>query len=272
MHPAWGHLHANDETPAGAVDRPPRRGRAPVGRAGGAAAALGQAAAIDGPGHWASWRSTATCCPARPSRPTGEWQVIDTGLRPSSHISLHQPERRLLIRRATTCSGVSLYFDEGHTPDPVGEFLEGLDRVAGTRGLDARLALAGHGRPFTDVAMSRPTARSSPSASTVCGGPGRGARERVRAGAARLRRGVLRADRELAAGQDALLAHAPRAWRPAGRAGDEAGAEICGSFGPAQAPNCGSLGRSGPFRCRSALSRYASGQVESIVPHRYSVP
>jgi hypothetical protein len=44
---------------------------------------------------------------------------------------------------------VSLYFDEGHTPDPVGEFLASLDRV---EGVDARLALAGHGRPFTDVA------------------------------------------------------------------------------------------------------------------------
>ena len=37
----------------------------------------------------------------------------------------------------------------GHTPDPVGEFLTSLDAVDG---LDARLALAGHGRPFTDVA------------------------------------------------------------------------------------------------------------------------
>jgi hypothetical protein len=44
---------------------------------------------------------------------------------------------------------VSLFFDEGHAPDPVGEFLESLDRVGA---LDARLALAGHGRPFTDVA------------------------------------------------------------------------------------------------------------------------
>jgi len=43
---------------------------------------------------------------------------------------------------------VSQFFDEGHTPDPVGEFLTSLDRVDA---LDARLALAGHGRPFTDV-------------------------------------------------------------------------------------------------------------------------
>ena len=43
---------------------------------------------------------------------------------------------------------MSLYFDTGYTPDPVGEFLASLDKV---QGLDARLALAGHGRPFTDV-------------------------------------------------------------------------------------------------------------------------
>jgi hypothetical protein len=43
---------------------------------------------------------------------------------------------------------VSLYFDVGATPDPVGEFLASLDRV---ETLDARLALSGHGRPFTDV-------------------------------------------------------------------------------------------------------------------------
>ena len=67
---------------------------------------------------------------------------------------------------------MSLYFDEGHTPDPVGEFLTSLDRV---EGLDARLALAGHGRPFTDVAAtSPPTARSSPSGSTASLGARRG--------------------------------------------------------------------------------------------------
>ena len=43
---------------------------------------------------------------------------------------------------------VSQYFDVGYTPDPVGEFLRSLDTVDA---LDARLALAGHARPFTDV-------------------------------------------------------------------------------------------------------------------------
>ena len=43
---------------------------------------------------------------------------------------------------------MSLYFDYGWTPDPIAEFLDSLDVV---EGLDARLCLSGHGRPFTDV-------------------------------------------------------------------------------------------------------------------------
>jgi glyoxylase-like metal-dependent hydrolase (beta-lactamase superfamily II) len=43
---------------------------------------------------------------------------------------------------------ISLYYDYGWTPDPVGEFLNSLE-VA--ERLGARLCLAGHGRPFVDV-------------------------------------------------------------------------------------------------------------------------
>jgi hypothetical protein len=43
---------------------------------------------------------------------------------------------------------ISLYFDFGWSPDPVGEFLSSLDLVDG---LDARLGLSGHGKPFVDV-------------------------------------------------------------------------------------------------------------------------
>ena len=79
----------------------------------------------------------------------GDWQVIETPGHAPSHVCLHQPERRLLISGDHLLGRVSPYFDYGHTPDPVGEFLGSLDAVAG---LDARLALAGHGRTFTDVA------------------------------------------------------------------------------------------------------------------------
>ena len=78
----------------------------------------------------------------------GDWQVIETPGHAPSHICLHQPERRLLISGDHLLGRVSPYFDQGHTPDPVGEFLTSLDAVDV---LDARLALAGHGRPFTDV-------------------------------------------------------------------------------------------------------------------------
>jgi glyoxylase-like metal-dependent hydrolase (beta-lactamase superfamily II) len=78
----------------------------------------------------------------------GSWQVIETPGHAPSHVCLHQPERRVLLSGDHLLGRVSLYFDFGWTPDPVGEFLESLDRVDA---LDARLALAGHGRPFTDV-------------------------------------------------------------------------------------------------------------------------
>jgi glyoxylase-like metal-dependent hydrolase (beta-lactamase superfamily II) len=79
----------------------------------------------------------------------GAWRVIETPGHAPSHICLYQPERRLLISGDHLLGRVSLYFDAGYTPDPVGEFLSSLDKAAG---LDARLALSGHGRPFTDVA------------------------------------------------------------------------------------------------------------------------
>jgi glyoxylase-like metal-dependent hydrolase (beta-lactamase superfamily II) len=78
----------------------------------------------------------------------GDWQVIETPGHAPSHICLYQPERRLLISGDHLLGRVSLYFDAGYTPDPVAEFLDSLGKV---ERLDARLVLAGHGRPFTDV-------------------------------------------------------------------------------------------------------------------------
>jgi glyoxylase-like metal-dependent hydrolase (beta-lactamase superfamily II) len=78
----------------------------------------------------------------------GDWQVIETPGHAPSHVCLHQPRRRLLISGDHLLGRISLYFDFGWTPDPVGEFETSLDKVDQ---LDARLALSGHGRPFTDV-------------------------------------------------------------------------------------------------------------------------
>jgi glyoxylase-like metal-dependent hydrolase (beta-lactamase superfamily II) len=78
----------------------------------------------------------------------GSWRVVETPGHAPSHICLYQAERRLLISGDHLLGRVSLYFDTGYTPDPVGEFLDSLAKAGR---LDARLALAGHGRPFTDV-------------------------------------------------------------------------------------------------------------------------
>ena len=79
----------------------------------------------------------------------GTWSVHETPGHAPSHVVLFQSERRLLISGDHLLGRVSLYFDYGYTPDPVGEFLHSLDA---TDVLGARLALSGHGRPFADVA------------------------------------------------------------------------------------------------------------------------
>jgi glyoxylase-like metal-dependent hydrolase (beta-lactamase superfamily II) len=78
----------------------------------------------------------------------GRWQVHETPGHAPSHVVLHQPDRGLLISGDHLLGRVSLYYDFGYTPDPVGEFLASLDRVDA---LDAGLCLAGHARPFRDV-------------------------------------------------------------------------------------------------------------------------
>jgi glyoxylase-like metal-dependent hydrolase (beta-lactamase superfamily II) len=78
----------------------------------------------------------------------GPWVVHETPGHAPSHVCLHQADRRILISGDHLLGRVSLYFDYGWTPDPVGEFLASLDRV---QALGARLCLAGHARTFTDV-------------------------------------------------------------------------------------------------------------------------
>jgi glyoxylase-like metal-dependent hydrolase (beta-lactamase superfamily II) len=78
----------------------------------------------------------------------GGWIVHETPGHSPSHVCLFQPERRLLISGDHLLGRISLYFDYGYTPDPVGEFLHSLDVV---ERLGARLCLPGHGRTFADV-------------------------------------------------------------------------------------------------------------------------
>lgn len=78
----------------------------------------------------------------------GVWSVHETPGHAPSHVCLFQAQRRLLISGDHVLGRISLYYDYGWTPDPVGEFSRSLDRVDA---LDARLALSGHGKPFVDV-------------------------------------------------------------------------------------------------------------------------
>src|SRR3954452_8045998 len=78
----------------------------------------------------------------------GRWQVYETPGHAPSHVTLHQPDRAVLISGDHLLGRVSLYYDYGWTPDPAGEFLSSLDTIDA---LPARLCLSGHGRPFIDV-------------------------------------------------------------------------------------------------------------------------
>jgi glyoxylase-like metal-dependent hydrolase (beta-lactamase superfamily II) len=78
----------------------------------------------------------------------GRWTVHETPGHAPSHVVLFQRDQRVLLSGDHLLGRVFLYFDYGWTPDPVAEFLEGLDTV---EALGARLCLPGHGRPFGDV-------------------------------------------------------------------------------------------------------------------------
>jgi glyoxylase-like metal-dependent hydrolase (beta-lactamase superfamily II) len=148
VHPARTHLTATADDPDQALAR-----RAEVARQSGVPEAplkrwLEQRRAL-GTGMAGELTADRDLVPGQ-TIPTdlGPWQVIETPGHAPSHVCLHQPERRLLISGDHLLGRVSLYFDYGYTPDPVGEFATSLDKV---ESLDARLALSGHGRPFTDV-------------------------------------------------------------------------------------------------------------------------
>lgn len=77
----------------------------------------------------------------------GAWQVYETPGHAPSHVVLHQPERRLLVSGDHLLGRTVLFFDYGHTPDPIGEFLGGLEEI---EPLEVDLVLPGHGRTFRD--------------------------------------------------------------------------------------------------------------------------
>jgi glyoxylase-like metal-dependent hydrolase (beta-lactamase superfamily II) len=78
----------------------------------------------------------------------GAWEVFETPGHAPSHVCLFQRERRLLISGDHLLGRISLFYDYGWSPDPVGEFLSSLSVV---EELDPRLCLSGHGKPFVDA-------------------------------------------------------------------------------------------------------------------------
>ena len=78
----------------------------------------------------------------------GIWQVVETPGHAPSHLCFYQPDHKYLASGDHLLGRVSLYYDYGFTPDPVGEFLASLDRV---EQLEIELVFAGHGKPFRDV-------------------------------------------------------------------------------------------------------------------------
>jgi glyoxylase-like metal-dependent hydrolase (beta-lactamase superfamily II) len=147
MHPAWGHIRAIVEDPDSAWDR-----RIEIARQSGippdALATYekrrGEDPHIDrivAPDHeLVPGVAIAT--------DVGVWNVYETPGHAPSHVVFHQEERKLMISGDHLLGRVSVFFDYGHSPDPVGEFLASLDEVDG---LETDLCLAGHGRPFRNV-------------------------------------------------------------------------------------------------------------------------
>lgn len=148
MHPAWEHIRALAEDPNKALER-----RIEVARQSGVpAAALARYEASRKDEQPLVDRVVA---PDRElvqgvsvATDLGFFNVYETPGHAPSHVVLHEPESGVLLSGDHLLGRVSLFFDHGHTPDPVGEFLTSLDTV---EELDVRLCLAGHGRPFRDA-------------------------------------------------------------------------------------------------------------------------
>jgi glyoxylase-like metal-dependent hydrolase (beta-lactamase superfamily II) len=148
MHPAWEHVRLLADDPAAALEH-----RLEVARQSGV-----PAAALE---RYRQARSEdeetgidALVVPDRDLLPgvevqtdLGAWQVYETPGHAPSHVVLHQPERKLMISGDHLLGRTVLFFDHGHTPDPIGEYLRSLETV---EPLDVELCLPGHGRSFRD--------------------------------------------------------------------------------------------------------------------------
>jgi glyoxylase-like metal-dependent hydrolase (beta-lactamase superfamily II) len=148
MHPAWEHVRQLADDPVASLER-----RIEVARQSGVPVAALERYREAREGD----EETGIDAIVEPDRDLlpgvevetdlGAWQVYETPGHAPSHIVLHQPERKLMISGDHLLGRTVLFFDHGHSPDPVGEFLGGLDEV---EPLDVELVLPGHGRTFRD--------------------------------------------------------------------------------------------------------------------------
>jgi len=157
MHPRWGHIRLLADDPAAALEQ-----RIEVARQSGVPPAALERYRESREGD----QETGVEAIVEPDRDLlpgvevetdlGTWQVHETPGHAPSHVVLHQPERRLMISGDHLLGRTVLFFDHGHSPDPVGEFLASLDEV---EPLAVDLCLPGHGRPFrqpeTKIAEAR---------------------------------------------------------------------------------------------------------------------
>ncbi|MCB0874766.1 MAG: MBL fold metallo-hydrolase [Solirubrobacterales bacterium] len=147
MHPAWGHVRAMAEDPDRALDN-----RIEVARQSGVPAATleryearrGESTYIDR----AIPPDRELLDGVEVATDLGFFRAYETPGHAPSHVVLHEPESGLLVSGDHLLGRISLFYDHGHTPDPVGEFITSLDVVDE---LDIRLCLPGHGRTFRDV-------------------------------------------------------------------------------------------------------------------------
>ncbi|MDQ4143411.1 MAG: MBL fold metallo-hydrolase [Actinomycetota bacterium] len=80
-----------------------------------------------------------------------EWEVVYTPGHSRSHICLSAAEDRILVSGDHLLPAITPHIDfrRGEARDPLGEFLESLEKV---ERLDPQLVLPGHGRPFDEGA------------------------------------------------------------------------------------------------------------------------
>jgi glyoxylase-like metal-dependent hydrolase (beta-lactamase superfamily II) len=157
MHPAWEHVRLLADDPAAALDQ-----RLEVARQSGVPPAALERYRASREGD-SDNGIDAIAVPDRDLVPgvevetdLGRWHVHETPGHAPSHVVLHQPERGLLISGDHLLGRTVLFFDHGHSPDPVGEFLRSLDEV---EPLEVDLVLPGHGRTFREPATKIAEAR-----------------------------------------------------------------------------------------------------------------